>query len=459
MFVLLLCVFSCCALSANSDSIIGYPETLTVWSASVAAKIVWEVTLFEHIKHVGRQITIGSNTHFCSSLNDTKLCTWGDGGDCIPASNTVSSIKFQKGSCVNVYRDLFCNGIGTHINRNTDQSYNLLKAWALENTIGSLSSCSYDECEFLKWSTEDLHSYLDHVSPVANANASACIDELLHELGKSESDFISKNITHIFFGHAIDERYAPEEISYLRSLAIRLKHADASKSAVLDELVDPHNQLSSLSNWEIRDAIEIILKDYAEEGHSHRELRQFSSFPDTARLRSGDQVQITYQTIGMTKVQTKLKTVLKPSPFNQSPCVRTTFHSGSRLFINRMKELEYLPGKDDRGHLIASCLGGTAQIWNLAPQAIQLNRGNGGWQNWRKVEINIRKWLLEYRCNFVKWELNIAYRGLSPRAKTFTLKAEYWTEKNNTPVKVTTELLTCNNIPQHVQCMYRNLPA
>ena len=53
----------------------------------------WKVTLFEHYFFKGRQITLSSSssrgdTQHCQSLNNTNLCTWGNGDDCISASNS-----------------------------------------------------------------------------------------------------------------------------------------------------------------------------------------------------------------------------------------------------------------------------------------------------------------------------------------------------------------------------------
>src|SRR5438093_12579665 len=81
----------------------------------------WEVTLFEHYFFKGRQITLGSRgkSQHCQSLNNTNLCTWGNGNDCISASNSVSSIQFRRGECLNVFRDLHCYGTPLELRDNT----------------------------------------------------------------------------------------------------------------------------------------------------------------------------------------------------------------------------------------------------------------------------------------------------------------------------------------------------
>ena len=56
-----------------------------------------------------------------------------------------------------------------------------------------------------------------------------------------------------------------------------------------------------------------------------------------------------------------------------NPGRRTTRTKFDRaVFYRRMRELDARPG-DQRGHLIASSLGGPAEIWNLAPQTACLN--------------------------------------------------------------------------------------
>ncbi|XP_060535217.1 uncharacterized protein LOC132707390 [Cylas formicarius] len=73
---------------------------------------------------------------------------------------------------------------------------------------------------------------------------------------------------------------------------------------------------------------------------------------------------------------------------------RTNF--GSSRFTRRMSELDKQPG-DQKGHILASFAGGPAEIWNLAPQADNvnkrlLNRNSilAGWyecENWIKREL------------------------------------------------------------------------
>ena len=125
----------------------------------------WEVTLFEHqarklgsgsFLYSGRSHTIRGDKDTCVSLRGRKLCREpSHRSDCIPAGDSVSSLKFLGNYCVKVYRSLDCLGIGKKLNFADDCAYSLCNLRnsnerpcppgcdVLNDTIGSVSSCHY----------------------------------------------------------------------------------------------------------------------------------------------------------------------------------------------------------------------------------------------------------------------------------------------------------------------------
>jgi hypothetical protein len=406
MNIIITCILLC-ATSVYLSMIpsIDYSEFVLPASLALASMIPqpfeWEVTLFEHGEHNGRELNVGSNSRKCVSLEHAKLCTWGNGDDCIPASQSISSLKFLRpfrtgsGDCVKVYRDLHCEGMGEifyygHEYFGLSEGSNCCP---LDNVIGSLSSCSYGECEYFKWPVDVLENYLHTMENRSTVNITQ--ETILFQL---------KNLVYDT-DFTFDDGYTGIGDSHRRT--------------------------------------------------HHRDLRQVPVLPSSAKLRNGDIVHITYANIGSVPVQTKLFAILTPSMFNQNQCTRTNFHHGSTAFANRMSELEYVDGKDDRGHLIASCLGGPAELWNLLPQAVNVNRGNGNWGNWRTVENHIRNWLRQAACNFVEWNLEISYPTTTRRPKIFSLHVIYYMEVFNVLHRAGEETLICDNVPDDVECEFR----
>src|SRR5438093_9190789 len=119
-----------------------------------------EISLFEHAHFKGREFTFGSDLSTCTTLtNTTKLCKWGDGRDCTLASKAVSSVRFNIGTCVNMYRDLYCFGVPSTLYNETGCSSNFDQDECrneLNDVVGSISSCAYGECQFLKMDIYEL---------------------------------------------------------------------------------------------------------------------------------------------------------------------------------------------------------------------------------------------------------------------------------------------------------------
>jgi hypothetical protein len=428
------------------------------FSAAILLKHVvipdWKVTLFEHGLYGGKQITVGSNYHRCISLNTTELCAQGNTSDCISASNSVSAIKFELGSCVHVYRDLHCLSVPILLDLNFTGSCHenmyALGCRRINDVIGSASSCYYGACKFHHWVGEDLHTYVQSIESRSIVNITRYNDKFMFEMSKRV-----KSGPLLFFGHTVGERYGFEEITYLKELQEKIKN---NETPVFSGSVDPYGTLSSVSTHSIKNAVDKIIRDYEKDDHKHRDLRQVvpaAVLPAKTQLIGGNTVYIEYMNIGVVRVQTRLRAILTRSNNNYLPCARTNFRSRSTTL--RMTELQAHPfvngAGDDKGHLIASCIGGTAEVWNLSPQDRDLNRGNGG-INWRTVEIAIKDWLVADDCHFVEWDLSITYLGDSPRAFRFTLVVRYYSEENDQIEQDTAELLICNNDPNNVVCTY-----
>lgn len=87
-----------------------------------------------------------------------------------------------------------------------------------------------------------------------------------------------------------------------------------------------------------------------------------------------------------------------------------------KIFSVRQRWTNMQPRQhDDRGHMLASRLGGTGDAWNLAPQARTLNRRIGAvsvLDDWYNTEENIAKFL-QNNCGYVDWDLIIEYNDSS----------------------------------------------
>ena len=87
--------------------------------------------------------------------------------------------------------------------------------------------------------------------------------------------------------------------------------------------------------------------------------------------------------------------------------------------------MQQLPG-DDKGHLLASSLGGPLEDWNLAPQLRRLNRGDGSGVGWRNLENEIHTYL-QKRCGYVHWFLVVGYlHSGSRRPNSFVVQATFY---------------------------------
>lgn len=83
----------------------------------------------------------------------------------------------------------------------------------------------------------------------------------------------------------------------------------------------------------------------------------------------------------------------------------------------RMRELDAITSgssRDDRGHLLASTLGGPRDVLNIAPQFEGLNRVNvrGGFSFWRRMEEFIRDRIQNNNAAYVLWTLVVNYADL-----------------------------------------------
>lgn len=85
----------------------------------------------------------------------------------------------------------------------------------------------------------------------------------------------------------------------------------------------------------------------------------------------------------------------------------------------RMEDMEYLPGTDERGHLLAASFQGPNEWYNFAPQTNVLNRNfgfggepvEGSW--WFRMEARIRNFLRSPGADHVEWVMVITYDDLA----------------------------------------------
>lgn len=105
------------------------------------------------------------------------------------------------------------------------------------------------------------------------------------------------------------------------------------------------------------------------------------------------------------------------------------------LHANGYGMYEYIRPRDDRGHMVASSLGGPAKAYNLIPQHPLVNRNfrmhqDGSWyEHERKVAdfIEVRG----RTCPVVKYKVAVNYhhKSISLRPRGFKIEADYYESK------------------------------
>ncbi|OXA53602.1 hypothetical protein Fcan01_11032 [Folsomia candida] len=85
----------------------------------------------------------------------------------------------------------------------------------------------------------------------------------------------------------------------------------------------------------------------------------------------------------------------------------------------RMRDMDYLPGRDERGHLVAASLGGPTTWYNFAPQTQTVNRNVGyggqraGGSWWFRIEEELRTFLRRPDVGYIDWVLVLTYGDLN----------------------------------------------
>ncbi|XP_030758119.1 uncharacterized protein LOC115883850 [Sitophilus oryzae] len=104
---------------------------------------------------------------------------------------------------------------------------------------------------------------------------------------------------------------------------------------------------------------------------------------------------------------------------------RTNFGNGKNV-NNRMRELNS-QRSDHKGHILASVFGGPAQIWNLAPQADNLNRKYRCRTSILNVWYDCEKWILNElnskRNLPVRVKVRLSYKDRSCRPTHWSIDA------------------------------------
>jgi DNA/RNA non-specific endonuclease len=459
----LLSVFACSGTLSQSSSetqiqaplgplAAAYHFVSAIYSVYHRPQINWAVTLYEHGRYKGQHVNISGDSQLCVTLSNEKFCDFrGDRLECIEAAKSVSAVKFNLGSCVKAYRDLHCFGLATYLFNDTEScSFNLdgKACFNVNDVFGSFSSCEYGECKYINWPANVLKEYLNTLDFGKTENITCWLNNEANWEARAIEGVGVPNDPILFFGRDIEDRYSNEEIRYLQEF----QRLALNGTYILSYNIDPSGKLSELDRSVVLEEAARVITVYETFAHRHIELRAYDPLPDQALLRNGNLVLIEYKYIGAVKVQTHIFTFLTASAMNRGACTRSNFSFGVRSFEDRMNELEFLPGLDERGHLVASCLNGPAQTWNLAPQVRKLNRGDGTGQNWRVVENRIKEWLNASKCNWVDWDLTIEYRRNSRRPHKFKLTADYFAEVNNVVHLRKTDVLVCNNNPLNLFC-------
>jgi DNA/RNA non-specific endonuclease len=132
----------------------------------------------------------------------------------------------------------------------------------------------------------------------------------------------------------------------------------------------------------------------------------------------GEHITITWQWIGNVQVQHRLSGVLTGRRITG----RTDF-SSSLLIKGRMTEMNAFDSNtanpDQKGHILAACLGGPAVIWNLTPMSPQCNV-----REWLEIEKHMCNFLNNQPFRELTWRTILTYTNNNPRAHSFTLHVE-----------------------------------
>jgi DNA/RNA non-specific endonuclease len=370
---------------------------LTVFAFSES----FNIKFYEDPNFLGRSIKLVGDFDQCISLLGRELCQYGS--DCVPAWDSISSASFDGYSCVQVYRDLDCNGppdtlfspdANKCLNKFCYEDENCARQCNVNDVIGSVSSCNYKK----KCQKEDLQ-------------------RTYQELNETFDEPFVPNYVNPFNYTEYDDDYSDDDPEYY----------DETTTTTT-------TQFPSLPYYDNQTII----------------LSQVKTNPEIHKLKTGDDLTVRYGYVNKVRVQRRLRVRITPPPVGVY-CTRTNF---GKKFDARMTELGRLDA-DEKGHLVSSCVGGMAEEHNLLPQTRQLNRGNGQAKNWRKSEIEVATWLKKDDCNSVDWDLQITPGIGTPRPAIFSLIMRFYTYDPQTNInrKIKTQMLRCNNIRNRVRCV------
>lgn len=151
------------------------------------------------------------------------------------------------------------------------------------------------------------------------------------------------------------------------------------------------------------------------------EASTFDTKKTTEALRNGESVKVQWikGSNGVWLPEEIQTTIKRTYPAKQ----RTNF--GLKEHENQMKNMN-AEKKDQKGHLVASSIGGPAEIWNLAPQTTKVNKGDKSGDGWSTLEDEVRKHL-KIAGNSVEWTVYVDYGDLpnSNRPTAFTAVAKF----------------------------------
>jgi hypothetical protein len=350
-------------------------------------KAEWEATLYEHEDKKGRTLTVKGYydgkqpQQECVNLNAKQLCN--EGSECISAEHQISAISGH-GNCYMLYTDDKCSNPAYVI----DVDFDCHDFWGRDA----------EHCNYMN----DNVSSIQPCQSVAEYEEEDCEDRLRYQIHEPKNKWLS--------AEGIKDKLKSGELQPL----------DISK---LNNEINLHKLIPSSVITELR------RRRVPVPPRAPRPPRPFLPIVNPTNVGAnfgktdkGEPVTITWRTIGNNiQVQARLFATFR-GPRLGLP--RTEFSRGIPI-QDRMRDMRAndrnTPNPDHHGHLVASCIGGPAVIWNLTPMSPFCNNGE-----WETTERRICTFLNgDFPCREVSWRLLIQYQDPNPRPISFTLHADF----------------------------------
>jgi hypothetical protein len=436
---------------------------LVTWTICASA---WEFTLYEHANHGGRSCIVRGNPSDCFPLHQVFLTDPRGKKQPVPATDAVSSVQ-NHGECTRFYADDNCLEVIGFVNPNQPCNSFRNPDCPINDKARAVSSCHLDVCQrqaanttnvrdmfpFSAWATcipdwevtlyEHTHYGGRQVAVLANPQECFPLSKvsLTDPARKKPSMPATGEVSSVRADGECVRFYTDDECLYPIGFVDHTRPC----SSFGTHNCPPNDKARAVSSCS-RETCQRHAAAYAatvtESTRPHTELKRKRRQPgfSSHTIRSGDEVTIISDIRNGIIIPVMITVALHTNRLSPPSRGFGAQHNA------RLHDLGAVGG-DERGHIIGRQLGGPSQNWNLLPQSLRLNRGNGNQPTWRTTENTIERWL-QYHCHWVEWRLELQYPAGSTRPYRFDLYIEYWEHVNHQSRMAYDTYLECYNNAQ-----------